>query len=111
MTELTSNGNYVARHLCERHLRDQVRLSAPPSDENPLAFVSRLRSLLKSIKMNGVMPPVSELGDFAGLFQNLSNGIHGTEWIDLQLTYLEKFADFVELHDRFPTDEELPDAF
>ena len=73
-------------------------------------MVPKLRSLADFIRTNERMPSATELQQFGGV-GNLSNTTHGSEAFDRQLAYLEQVADFIELKQRIPTEEELPDPF
>ncbi len=108
ITELQDDGTSVERHLCHMHAVE-VGLSLP-SEQQAIAMVPRIRTLVEFLRANGRMPSPLELPHPGG-FTDLSDEELGSDELTRRIKYLQEFADFIERNQRFPTEEELPDQF
>jgi hypothetical protein len=72
--------------------------------------VQKVRNLLGFIHANNRMPSPNELRLLGGA-GNMSSAVPGSKEYQEQVRYLEMSLDFMEQHQRWPTEEELPDPF
>ncbi len=105
ITELQTDGTVIARHLCAVHAHEA---NPPPTKQSLREMVSALRCIATFSRSNKRMPTSDEMLHF-GIAGDLSQA--PPEDLDRMLKYTEDLADFIEKNGRFPTKQELPNAW
>jgi hypothetical protein len=98
---------YTEQHLCLACAHKLVPNYPIPV---PKHLVPQLRELVAFIKCKNRMPTAAELPVWGGA-GDLPGPEPGTKAFADQVAYLETLAGFIEQHDRFPSEGELPDPW
>jgi len=108
VTDVGADGDSVQRSLCERHARE-TGFPVPPRQEVLTSVVANTKLLANFLRTNRRMPTPDEMTAIGGAIGSPRDDTD--EEIDAYISYVDAFGEFVEQNGRFPTEDELHDAF